>query len=312
VISSAVTLGRDGIITKVERMLVRVRTTFDVAAFPFDTQNLQVKVASASYMIDEIKLHPLLQQPGEFQENVTGVNGKLFKDKEFELIDFGVTTAAEFDGSLRKSRGVFNFRVKRDHKVYVESIFFPTLMLVAISWTVFFFPLKTAFSMPRVATSSIAFLALVTLAARVDAMVPVRSTLAWIDVFEECTELLMFATIALNITEQYIFCHIEEEGKRPLIPSSGKKEPDCLAQRFGHELQVCFPCLTVLAMSIVFSVTDGKHLKAACHAERAVIASGVLGYIFLAFYRVWRASKALRLVPQALNAGFNGQQSVHP
>ncbi|CAK9106587.1 Proton-gated ion channel, partial [Durusdinium trenchii] len=67
VISSSVKVWKDGRVTKVERLLATMTNDFDIKAYPYDQQTLEVLVASEKMMADEMVLKP------HTDETVTGV-----------------------------------------------------------------------------------------------------------------------------------------------------------------------------------------------------------------------------------------------
>jgi hypothetical protein len=210
------------------------------------------------------------------ESDASGVASSLFEGMEFSLLDSKLQSYEEITGPLHKSRGELSFRVERAHQEYASSVFLPACLLVAISWTVFFFPLEAAFTMPRVATSLLAWVAVVSLAHQVDAQIPARSGLVWIVIFMECTELLMFATIALNITELYVYHQMKMHE---------------FASKLGRELQILFVILAISAYLVVFSSTDVKTLPFTHAIMRLLLGGTVAGYIVVTFWRV-RLEKA--------------------
>lgn len=58
VISTAVELHRDGHVVKVQRVEVRVKDNYQLAEYPFDSQDLPVQIASSVYMDNAVKLVP--------------------------------------------------------------------------------------------------------------------------------------------------------------------------------------------------------------------------------------------------------------
>jgi len=272
-ISSATIISAQGQVERVERVLVRLKTTFDITAFPFDTQDLPVRIVSTSFMADSLRLVPI-EDPAILDmtevEAVNGVDSSSFAGSEFKLEGFSLRSFEDVDGALVKSRGELLITVSRNSETYIETIFFPAFLLLALSWTSFFFPLLPAFAMPRAATTTIAFLALVTLGTRVDAMLPTKATLCWADIFIEVCELLMFGSIVFNITEQYIYNHLGDH---------------TLANKMGHELMCLFPILTSAAMYLCFSACDGANLERTRLQEHLLLVVGIGAYIGVAFVR---------------------------
>jgi len=200
VISSMVTVTDSGVVMKTERMLVNVLAAFDISAFPFDTQMLTVRLASASYMTNELQLS-VLENP-----NFTGLPEDTFKKSGFTFNSVKAQTFEESDASLKKSRGSLDISITRDSRPIFATAIIPEILLLLISWSVFFFPMLPPFVMPRVATSLISLLSAMTLAVRTSTLLPPkRSSYVWIEFFQESCQVLMFFTVSLNILVEVIY-----------------------------------------------------------------------------------------------------------
>lgn len=190
VISSSFAITNAGQVTKTARVIARIDNQFDMHRFPFDKQKLTVKIASTSLMSDELKLVPMKgEDSGVAQKVLDGSESALLFKKEVPI-----AYDAE-DGPLRKSRGELVVTAVRDWGVYLRRKMLPQSFLVAISWTVFYLPLKPPFAMPRVATSLISFLALLTLTQKSQR----GGGESWMDCWEEACVNQLFLTNCLNI-----------------------------------------------------------------------------------------------------------------
>jgi hypothetical protein len=163
-ISSSVFVAEDGSATKTERSLLTLYDSFDTENFPLDTQNLEVHLASTTYMLDEVQLVPTQDS------SLWGTGANLFNNSAWFLLNTSLHSISDIDGSLQKSRGVLSLTVKRDASQYISTIFVPSCLLVIMAWMGLWFPLTTPFTMPRVAVSVISFLSMLTLSLRVDSM----------------------------------------------------------------------------------------------------------------------------------------------
>jgi len=201
VLSTSVTVKSDGSVTQTDRMLVVLKNYFDVSAFPFDTQSLHVRLGSSTLMLEDLKLEAM------HGPELTGVAHDLFtENSDFRLGSVSVRTFEEHDGSLRKSRGELNVVVTRDSYPLIERVMIPELLLLAINYAAFFFPLLKQFIMPRFSACLLSFLMLITLSQRTGHMLPEdRSGFVWIEIFEECVESLMFLTVCLHILVEVIY-----------------------------------------------------------------------------------------------------------
>jgi len=130
IVSSSVTMYRTGEVVRVERANTRVMKKFDLAAYPFDTQDLAINIASSKYMLDEVVLVPDEKSSGVY-ENIWGLyNFKKWRTESYEA----------FDGELVKSRGALVVTVERSLEKYSQDHLLPASIVLMISWAVFYFP----------------------------------------------------------------------------------------------------------------------------------------------------------------------------
>lgn len=271
VISTAVTATDDGKVTKVERMLVVAKNKYDIKMFPFDMQTLIVKLASTSLMSDEVELVP------SKDPDLSGVKDGVFDGKDVQFEGFTTRSYEEVDGPLKKSRGTFDLKLQRDFGPHFESMLLPDIILIGIAWTVFVFPLTAAFTMPRVATSMISYLALTNFMFRTSAILPTRSTVCWIDIFEESCQFMMFGGMIFNIASEVIFHDMGLES---------------LAKRMQTELQIGFPVVAIIVFSLAFFCNTADWLEFLTWSSRGVLLLVMLGYLALCGARAWGAERA--------------------
>lgn len=267
VVSSGVEIEDTGVVTKIDRIQATMKNIFDIHAFPFDVQALMVQLGSTSLMVDELIFEPM-------NDNVTTGTGEgLLSSSDFSLESYRVDVVEQRDASLKKSRAEFHMRAARRSAPYIQNLLVPELLVLVISFTVFWFPLPKAFAMPRVATALISFLALTTLGLRTNAMLPVRGGLAWIELFETCCQALMFFTVGLNILVLVVYHSFEAEA---------------LAVRMNNEMKLFFPTLALIVFAICFAKTDGTGLTWMAVAVNNLLL--VVSVVYMA-YSIYRLSK---------------------
>jgi len=255
-ISSGITISSLGEIEKVERTLVRFKNIFKVNAFPFDAQRLVMRIASTSLMTDQLELEPMLEN------GTSGYRDNVMESTGFIAVKAEPSVEKEVDKGLEKSRGQLVVLVKRDSEPYLQSLLVPSWLILGVSWSVFWFPLleKSTFVMPRVATSLISFLSFLTLSLRTNSMLPIRSGLTWIDLFEGNCQSLMFFTVVLNIFVCVAYHRL-----------GAFKE----AEAMDLELKFIFPGMSFLQFAVCFWKIDGTGLQA-----MYIITTVVLGLCF--------------------------------
>ena len=90
---------------------------------------LHIRLASASYMIDEVQLVPMAAG------NISDPGGRAFDKSDWTFLSHSLTTFNESTGSLQKSRAQFELQVLRDASPYWSSTIFPEIMIVVLSYT---------------------------------------------------------------------------------------------------------------------------------------------------------------------------------
>jgi hypothetical protein len=126
----------DGTVSYVERFDAQISSTFHLRAFPFDTQKL------------EILIHPFTDQqqfvsfmPGSFPvwtaaefETYSSLGSWQFKSLTFR---FG-RAGSQF-GQEAISEARFEITMQRRYGFYLWKVFFPLLLMVIVSWSIFWF-----------------------------------------------------------------------------------------------------------------------------------------------------------------------------
>jgi hypothetical protein len=270
VISSAVTLSKTGTVMKTERVLAVLKLSFDVRAFPFDSQVLHVHIGSATFMREDLHLSEIKQA------KFSGVLDGVFSHSGFVLDSVKTGILNETDGSLKKSWGSLNIYVTRDWLPIVGAVLAPEFMLLTVSWVVFFFPMLPTFVMPRVSTSLISLLALMTFAVRTSQLLPPNAHDVWLAYFEEICRTLMFFTVCLNIFVEAIYHQYQ------LVS---------LATSMNDELKWVFGALQVIAFSLCLWSYDGHQLKRQALITRVLLYFSFALYVTYGAYRVHRSKE---------------------
>jgi hypothetical protein len=192
-ISSSVQITKGGQVTKIDRLLLTLIQGFDTKAFPFDTQNVTIKVASTKYMLDELQLQPL-QNASE-----QGASTEIFSNSVWSFQGAEMQSSVEEDGTLKKSRGFLILKVKRSPSQYLSSIFIPSVVLLFMTWSALWLPLGGPYTMPRVALNAFALLCQMSLDQTANRMVPATGKLSWMVEYIELCFRLQFALMVINV-----------------------------------------------------------------------------------------------------------------
>lgn len=286
IISSAISITANGEVTKTERMVVVCKNDFHMGPFPFDTQHLNLIIASTTLMMDDLQLSPIRDK------KISGVKTGVFDPYDLVLDKVKARSFDEVDGTLRKSRGELRVTVHRDWQLYMRKKLLPELFLVFISWTVFYFPLQPHFAMPRVATSLIAFLSMMTVSSKNNHGGCER----WLDVFEEACMTMLFLTVFLNIFVEIVN---HSFGAAPV------------AERMDHELKLVLPLLTSVIFIILF-VFNQCSVTWLSLITRVISALGPVGYIavcLVRFKEIKEGAKKVLLKHREYSAAVGGTKS---
>lgn len=229
IVSASVTVFRSGEVLRVERAQARIMMKFKLQDFPFDSQQLAVKIASSKYMLDEVVLVP------EKDENVSGVHEKGTWGL-YELQGWHTEAYESRDGILEKSRGVLTIDVKRTISNYFEDHLVPSFITITISWAVFYFPFAGPFITPRLALSILALLTFTNLMVKSSKALPGAAPFNWNDLFNQQIQALMFVTILINIGSEIAHHQLKNEN---------------LARMLNNEAKILMPSLSVINIVII-------------------------------------------------------------
>lgn len=229
IISSSVTVFRTGEVVRVERAQVRCLKKYLLEAYPFDTQDLEVRVASSKYMTSEVVIVPNANTSG-VEENIWGL---------YDLQGWKMIAYADNDGDLQKSRNALVITLRRKIGKYFDDHLVPAFIVLAISWAVFYFPFANPFITPRLALSILALLTFTNLMVKSSKELPGSAPFNWNDLFNQQIQALMFATIILNISSEIIYHQVQKP---------------TLAKAMNHEAKVLIPFASVVNIILVLGM----------------------------------------------------------
>jgi len=229
-ISTSVTINKKGEVFKVERAMAIVKCGYILNDFPYDKQDLVVKVASSKYMINEVVLEPA--------KKGIGASDGLLDGEAYDFVKVGASAFADINGALKKSRGLLTINVKRNLGKYTQSHIVPAFLLVCISWGVFWFPFIAPFITPRLALSILTLLNFTYLTVSSSHSLPAGAPYNWNDVGNQGVMIVMFTTVCMNIFEECVFHQLKL---------------DELARTINHELKVFMPFISVTMFLIILA-----------------------------------------------------------
>ena len=152
VLEGSLRVAPDGAVSYVERFDALVTSTFYLKPFPFDAQKL------------EVLIHPFTDQ----QLSVAFVTSQLpvwtatefstyssLESWEFESLTARIGTAASQFGEHAIAEARFEIAVERRYEFYLWKVFLPLLLMVVVSWSVFWFDPSEVSSQVTIAVTTI-------------------------------------------------------------------------------------------------------------------------------------------------------------
>jgi len=251
---------RRGWVTKVERVSVQMLNDFDTSAYPFDNQSLKVVLSSTKFMSDEVSLRPH-EDPTWFGVKTDSLKGTGFVGLEGPEPNYTYEAINETDGELRKCRGNFYLKVKRSSMATSRTVFEPTLTLVSLPYAVLFFPRLLPFSMPRLATSMIPLLCMITFAGKY------KMPDSWLDVY--------FEMVTLLISSMCVWSLVVE-----VVQHTYKNEE--LANRMVWELKILYPATGLCLFLFLLCFSSGDYNDGATGMVRFILLTEHVCVIYFA------------------------------
>jgi Neurotransmitter-gated ion-channel ligand binding domain/Neurotransmitter-gated ion-channel transmembrane region len=180
----------DGLVSYVERFDALLTSTFHLKAFPFDTQKL------------EVIIHPFTSQ----QQSIVFVPSQLsvwtatefntyssLESWRFESLTFNLSSAASQLGMHAISEARFEITVERRYGFYLWKVFLPLLLMVIMSWSVFWFDPPEASSQVTIAVTTI--LTIIAFALAISLTLPRVPYLTFADAFFLTCYVFAFVTM---------------------------------------------------------------------------------------------------------------------
>ncbi|MBV8359838.1 MAG: hypothetical protein JO189_18160 [Deltaproteobacteria bacterium] len=179
-----------GLVSYVERFDALLTSTFHLKAFPFDTQKL------------EVIIHPFTDQ----RQSVVFVPSQLpvwtatefntyssLESWRFESLTFNLSSAASQFGRHAISEARFEITVERRYGFYLWKVFLPLLLMVIVSWSVFWFDPPEASSQVTIAVTTI--LTIIAFALAISLTLPRVPYLTFADAFFLTCYVFAFVTM---------------------------------------------------------------------------------------------------------------------
>jgi hypothetical protein len=177
----------DGTVTYRQRVMGQFSQKLDLGDFPLDRQTLAIQMVAVGYSQDEIGFAPHPEYP-------SGVV------PEISISDWKVLGSNAAAGGYQPMPGVrptagyiLEFDVQRHVGYYLSKIILPLLLIVAMSWLVFWIDPELAG--PQISIAVTSMLTLIAYRFMVGGMLPRISYTTKMDVFTTASTILVFLTL---------------------------------------------------------------------------------------------------------------------
>ncbi len=186
---------QDGSVTYRQHLWGSFSQPLDLKAFPFDSQSFEISMASARYSDKELEVVPLAG---------AGIARKL-SIPDWNLIQWKAApkTYEPVEGEPGVAGFSFLFEMKRIPGHFILKIILPLLLIVAMSWTVFW--IDPSESGTNVSVSITAMLTLIAYRFSIGEDIPNVSYLTGMDYFIMGSTLLVFISLVqVVVTKSYV------------------------------------------------------------------------------------------------------------
>jgi hypothetical protein len=159
----------------------------DLEDFPFDSQEFHIQLAAAGYAVNEVEL---VRNP----DAVSGIARK-FSLPDWEVLDWSITSGAfqTSPGEESFSGYTLIFEARRHSRYFVVKVILPLVLIIAMSWLVFWIDPELAGTQINVAVT--VMLTLIAYRFAVGASLPTLPYLTRLDYFILSATFLVFAAL---------------------------------------------------------------------------------------------------------------------
>lgn len=205
-------------------------TTANIKDFPLDRRTLKIEILSTEYEVDEVKFLD--------DEKATG------RDEQFSITDWNIgqkpsTKSTFYDfkpENLKLSAFTYELTAKRNYNYFMWKIIFPLVMIVFMSWAVFWIPPNQIG--PQIGLSVTSMLTLIAYRFAIGNVVPNVDYLTRFDKFVFGSTLLVFLALVETIATGSL--SVSQRGE--------------LALRFDQISRLIFPLIFLVIIVLSFVV----------------------------------------------------------
>lgn len=185
---------QDGEVVQRQRFWGGFSQPLDLQAFPFDSQRLQVKLANVGFGEELVNLIP--SPDSGISSNLT------IPDWDVTGWEFVAKDIVSDDGSIGLNGMVLSVEVKRDRAFFKYKVIFPLVLIVMMSWMVFW--IDPALVASQISLSVTAMLTMIAYRFALASMMPRLGFLTVLDHFVLASTVMVFLSMAEVIYTAYL------------------------------------------------------------------------------------------------------------
>ena len=235
----AVEVEPDGTVNYRQRYAGAFTQPLRLQSFPFDRQTFRIQLVAIRYRTDEVKFVPDqdwirygLKQGGGIAPSITLPDCTL-ENWQTKLLTYALAPGFEY------SSYAFEFTAARNVQHYIWKVIFPLVLIVIMSWAVFWIDPINASSQVSIAMTSM--LTLIAYRFAIDSQLPLLPYMTRLDVFILISTVLVFLSLI-----EVVATIILDNGLR-------KKR----AKRIDAYCRVIFPAAFICALVLTFAPPRG-------------------------------------------------------
>jgi len=186
-----------GRLRQIQRYSGALVFVYDAHRFPFDKHDIVITLLSEEYDQDNIDI--------KIDESVTGRNPGAFNIPDWMVSDVKAQIITKYLEILNSNHSAYEFHipVERRSGYFIWKVIVPLMLIVFMSWTVFWInPSQVG---PQISMSATSMLTLIAFQFAMSGMLPKLSYFTIMDRFVTGSTILVFLALIESITTNYLF-----------------------------------------------------------------------------------------------------------
>lgn len=223
-----ITISNDGTATYFQRIFGEFTQDFKFEDFPFDTQQLEIKIIEIGNDSKDIHLLPDPDVRSGISDRLSLADWKIL-DWKYDSTRYSI-----IEGTPSLPALTFSFNAKRESGFYMLVFVIPLVLIIIMSWMAFWLDPKLSSSQISIATTSM--LTLIAYRFVVSGSLPKISYMTRMDIFVLGSSILIFVTLLQSV----------------FTASLSSNDKQTLANRIDIQCRWIFPLLYVLVYLLAF------------------------------------------------------------